>query len=137
MHFKRQRHCVIECIPIKYGDYEEFPAYFKQSILTQADEWATNRKIIDTTTRGFRKSLVKNLPYFHVWLGVDGGYGHVIESEDGFSLTFGKEVVAGMLDLSSELWRKPRVKNHHEAESDLTAFRKIFDKYDWTKQLAQ
>ncbi len=44
--------------------------------------------------------MVKNLPYFHVWFGLDKSFGHVIENEaEGFEPTFGREILAGMLEM--------------------------------------
>ena len=43
--------------------------------------------------------MVKELPYFHVWFGLDKGYGHVIEKEKSFPSWFGKEILAGIFAL--------------------------------------
>jgi hypothetical protein len=93
IEFRKSWHIAIDCVPVPYTQYDQVPAYFKQSILQAADEWAQNRKLIDTSQKGFRRSLVPNIPYFHVWFGLDKGYGHVIENESRFPYWFGKEVI--------------------------------------------
>lgn len=54
---------------------EMAPAFFKEAILTSDEEWTQHVKIIDTAARArepgmgraaFRKSLAKEMPYFHV-----------------------------------------------------------------------
>lgn len=135
INLRSQRHTVIEAIPMPFGDYQDAPAYFKEAILACDEEWSQHKKLIDTSDRGFRYSLVKNLPYFHVWYGLDKGYGHVIENSAKFPHWFGKEIIAGMLDLGPELWRKPRY--HHQAENHqrVQEFLKSWEKWDWTAAL--
>lgn len=133
---RAQRHTAIEAIPIPYGTYEDAPAYFKEAIMASEEEWSQHKKLIDTSERGFRYSMVKNLPYFHVWFGLDKGYGHVIENSKEFPYWFGKEVIAGMLDIGPELWRKPRY--HHAGDNHIRQqeFLKDWEKWDWTAALS-
>ncbi|KAI7901005.1 CwfJ C-terminus 1-domain-containing protein-like protein [Cokeromyces recurvatus] len=135
VNLRSQRHTVIEAIPIPYGIYEDAPAYFKEAIMASEEEWSQHKKLIDTSDRGFRNSMVKNLPYFHVWLNINKGYGHVIENPKDFPYWFGKEVIGGMLDIGPELWRKPRYHhsgdNHHRQQE----FLKKWEKWDWTAAL--
>ncbi|GAN01980.1 complexed with cdc5 protein cwf19 [Mucor ambiguus] len=135
INLRQQRHAVIEAVPIPYGVYEDAPAYFKEAIMASGEEWSQHKKIIDTSVRGFRHSMVPNLPYFHVWCGLDKGYGHVIENTKDFPYWFGKEVIAGMMDLGPELWRKPRYHHASENHARQQAFNKSWDKWDWTKAL--
>ncbi|OAD04168.1 hypothetical protein MUCCIDRAFT_37296 [Mucor lusitanicus CBS 277.49] len=135
INLRQQRHAVIEAVPIPYGVYEDAPAYFKEAIMASGEEWSQHKKIIDTSVRGFRHSMVPNLPYFHVWCGLDKGYGHVIENTKDFPYWFGKEVIAGMMDLGPELWRKPRYHHASENHARQQAFIKSWDKWDWTKAL--
>ena len=80
---KHQNHTVIECVPLPYDLADDAPAYFRESILTSETEWSTHKKLIDFSKRsgGFRRSMVKELPYFCVMFDHKGekGYGHVIE----------------------------------------------------------
>ncbi|KAI7858632.1 CwfJ C-terminus 1-domain-containing protein-like protein [Circinella umbellata] len=130
-----QRHTAIEAIPIPYGTYEEAPAYFKEAILGVDEEWSQHKKLIDTTSRGFRHSMVKNLPYFHVWCGLETSYGHVIENSKEFPHWFGKEIIAGMLDIGPELWRRPKYHHVSENRSRQQKFLKSWEKWDWTASL--
>jgi len=134
-NFKQQRHTVIECIPVPYGVVEDAPMYFQEAIKGSEGEWSQHKKLIDTSKRGFRRSMVKNLPYFHVWFSPNEGYGHVIEEEKEFPGWFGKEVVAGMMDLPPHLWRKPRFQHQSENRERQRAFLQNWSKYDWTAAL--
>jgi len=134
INLRKQRHTVIECIPISYDDYNDSPAYFKDAIQKESEEWSQHRKIIDTSKNGFRRSMVKDLPYFHVWFDPNKGIGHVIENED-FPIWFGKEVLAGMMDLPANLWRRPKHVSSKHDRSRIEAFKKKWDKFDWTKML--
>ncbi|ORX45951.1 hypothetical protein BCR36DRAFT_585421 [Piromyces finnis] len=134
INLRKQRHTVIECIPVSYDDYDDSPAYFKDAIQKESEEWSQHRKIIDTSKNGFRRSMVKDLPYFHVWFDPNKGLGHVIENEE-FPTWFGKEVIAGMMDLPANLWRRPKHISSKHNKSRIEAFKKKWDKYDWTKML--
>ncbi|CAG8642826.1 11307_t:CDS:2, partial [Cetraspora pellucida] len=114
VHLKYQNHTVIECIPIPWDLAQDAPAYFKEGIMESGGEWSQNKKLIDTSKTGFRRSMVKELPYFHVWFGLDKGFGHVIEKEKSFPRWFGKEIVAGVCDLPPDVWRRPKKLNPHD-----------------------
>jgi diadenosine tetraphosphate (Ap4A) HIT family hydrolase len=135
MHFRSKHHCVIECIPVPFGVYEQAPAYFKQSILAADEEWSQNKKLINTGIKGFRRSLVKQIPYFHVWFGLDEGYGHVVENEDLFPRLFGRQVLGSMLSVPSERYRKPEVLEEDQMSKLKSQFRAFFEAFDWTKEL--
>lgn len=136
VNLRKQRHTVIECIPMSHDDYDDSPAYFKEAIYRESEEWSQHRKIIDTSKNpgGFRRSMVKNLPYFHVWFDPYKGYGHVIENEE-FPTWFGKEVIAGIMDLPPNLWRRPKAIPTKENRRRIEEFNKKWEKYDWTKML--
>nr|CAG8485849.1 8049_t:CDS:10 [Entrophospora candida] len=135
INLKYHNHTVIECIPLPWDMSEDAPAYFKQSIIASGSEWSQNKKIIDTSKRGFRHSMVKELPYFHVWFGLDGGYGHIIEKSENFPKWFGKEIIAGICDLSPEVWRRPKKLDTKDNYKRAQEFKKPWDKWDWTKAL--
>lgn len=56
----------------------------------------------------FWKSIVKEMLYFYVWFGFDGGLGYVVEDSgswlrgDGFV----REVIGGMLDVDVVVIKK-------------------------------
>lgn len=97
-------------------------------------EWTQHKPIINTD-RGFRKSMVKNLPYFHVWFDPNHGFGHVIEDSREWPTWFGKEIIASTIDLSPEFWRKPKAIDGKDVASRSRKFITLWDQFDWTKML--
>ena len=80
---RHQNHTFIECVPLPWDLADDAPAYFKESLMMAETEWSTHKKLIDFSARpgGFRRAMVKELPYFMVQFDYKGekGYGHVIE----------------------------------------------------------
>ena len=105
--------------------------------MESSGEWSQNRKLIDTSKATFRRSMVKELPYFHVWFGLDKGYGHVIEKEKSFPSWFGKEILAGICDLPPNVWRKPKKLSPRDNPNRIQEFMKKWEKWDWTKMLQE
>ncbi|KAG9651411.1 hypothetical protein KCU64_g8733, partial [Aureobasidium melanogenum] len=143
MH-SRRGHAALFAVPVPLHLADNAPAFFKEAILSADEEWSQHKKIIDTLAnsqragygkQAFRKSLVKEMPYFHVWFNLDGGLGHVIEDERRWPKgdLFAREVIGGMLRKGPEIIKKqgrwirqdPRVEN----------FRKRWEKFDWTSVL--
>lgn len=89
---KQQRHTVIECIPVPNEVHEDLPGYFKEALLNVEGEYTQHKSIINTD-KGFRRSLVKNLPYFHIWFDPNHGMGHVIEEPKEWQHWFGRVIV--------------------------------------------
>ncbi|KAI8049084.1 CwfJ C-terminus 1-domain-containing protein-like protein [Syncephalis plumigaleata] len=129
------RHTVIECIPMDDTMTQDAPAYYKESILAADDEWTQHRKLYDTRQKGFRQSMTAQLPYFHVWFTLDGGYGHIIENQEQFPSYFGLEVAGSMLDLPPQTWRKPRRLSPDRLTATVTKFKSTWEPFDWTKAL--
>ncbi|KAI8827784.1 CwfJ C-terminus 2-domain-containing protein-like protein [Chytriomyces cf. hyalinus JEL632] len=135
VNFNWHKHTVIECVPVPLGKFEDAPAYFKEAMMASEEEWSQHKKMIDTSKNGFRRSMVKNLPYFHVWFEPNKGCGHVIEDSHEWPDWFGREVLASMMELSPDRWRKPRRAQLDDVERRRVEFRRSFDKFDWTKAL--
>ncbi|KAJ1643595.1 Pre-mRNA-splicing factor cwf19 [Coemansia erecta] len=165
----KTRHCSIECIPLPMDKAAEAPAFFKEGLLAADEEWSQHIKVIDTKLKtqavapkgddvrdqdgnhararemirkgGFRNTMTAKMPYFHVWFDPYGGMGHVIENADRFKPWFGREVVAGILDLPPTVYRKPRrLKETHNQRLDRASdWKKQFnwEKCDWTKMLLE
>ncbi|KAJ2559787.1 Pre-mRNA-splicing factor cwf19 [Coemansia sp. RSA 1933] len=163
----KAQHCMVECIPMPMDVARDAPACFKESILAASDEWSQNRKLIDTSIKdraqapvgddvkdqdgnhasaraairrgGFRNTMTAQLPYFHVWFDHRGGLGHVIEDTDAFPPWFGREVVAGMLDLPPSVYRRPRkLKESRDQRIDRAEQWKTqfgWSDFDWTAML--
>ncbi|KAG8819019.1 hypothetical protein FRC18_012223 [Serendipita sp. 400] len=155
-----QKHTCIECVPVPYSHFDDMPGYFKESILMSESEWSQHKKLIDFSSRpgGFRRAMVPNLPYFMVLFDYKGqkGFGHVIEGvgdaagggddPDGavdegekgggeFPKWFAAEIIGNILDREPRLWRRPKWIDRGQNASRVTAFRKKFDAFDWTKML--
>ncbi|CAG8788143.1 43961_t:CDS:2 [Gigaspora margarita] len=135
VNLKYQNHTVIECIPMPWDLAQDAPAYFKEGIMESSGEWSQNKKLIDTSKAGFRRSMVKELPYFHVWFGLDKGFGHVIEKEKSFPRWFGKEIIAGVCDLPPDVWRRPKKQNPRDNNTRVSKFMNKWKKWDWTTML--
>ena len=132
---KRKTHMFIDCIPIPREEGELAPMYFKKAILESDEEWAQNKKLIDTKAKGVRGSLPTGLPYFFAEFGQDGGFGHVIEDTDLFPHYFGREVVGGLLDLSPRLWLKPRREDFDQQREKVVKLSEWWGPYDWTQKI--
>ncbi len=118
----------------------------QEAILSSSPEWTQHRKLIDTLSRSrgpqglgklsFRRSLVKEMPYFHVWFDLDGGVGHIVEDIHRWPKgdLFAREVLGGMLDLGPEIVRKQgRWGGAAAAEKErVEKFRKTWKEFDWT-----
>lgn len=160
VNLRQQRHTVIEAVPLPWNNADDAPGYFKEGIMAAESDWSTNKRLIDFSKRpgGFRRSMVPDLPYFMVQFDYKGekGYGHVIEGHDGvqggadgfdvdegekgggkFERFFGAETIGSMLDLEPRAWRKPKRLDTGSDKLRVKAFRKSYDKFDWTKMLAK
>ncbi|KAL2316111.1 Pre-mRNA-splicing factor cwf19 [Schizosaccharomyces pombe] len=140
---QRYMHTAIECIPVSKRILSLAPAYFREALSTSDEEWSQHRKIIDTLEGSkkygkwaFRKMMVKELGYFHVWFSIDGGYGHVVEDEKAWGRhdQVPRQVFASMLNLPPEvIRRKGSWTGKKDPREDM--FRSRFEKFDWTKGL--
>ena len=83
----RKLHAAMMAVPIPFELGETAPASFREAILASDEEWTQHKKLIDTLKaskyslgwQAFRKSLAKEMPYFHVWFELDGDMGHIVE----------------------------------------------------------
>ncbi|KAK9467399.1 CwfJ C-terminus 1-domain-containing protein-like protein [Lipomyces arxii] len=137
------RHASIEAVPVPYDVASTAPAYFRTAMLSSDEEWATHDKVIDTLAKAktlgkaaFRRSLVKELPYFHVWFSLDGGYGHVVEDSARWPRgdLFAREIIGGMLELEPQVYKR-QGKWEQGVDPRVKGFKQMWDDYDWTKQL--
>jgi hypothetical protein len=141
----RRRHAGITAIPLPEELGDVAPAYFREAILAADAEWTQHPKIIDTLKRArtdglgrsaFRKTLAKEMPYFHVWFGIDGGLGHIVEDEDRWPRgdLFARELLGGMLDADFPVIKKQGSwKGGKDRRVDV--FKQVWDQWDWTKVL--
>ncbi|KAJ5297675.1 hypothetical protein PENANT_c005G08575 [Penicillium antarcticum] len=142
---QRKRHASMEVVPLPYSLGETSPAFFKEAILSAESEWSQHRKLIDTLAKSkqgmgrsaFRRSLVKEMPYFHVWFELDGGLGHIVEDDSRWPRgdLFAREIIGGMLDVAPDVIKRQGRWNRGDRRID--GFRKRWRKFDWTRVLVE
>jgi hypothetical protein len=140
----RKGHAAMNVVPLPYSLGETAPAFFQEAFLTSEEEWSQHKKIIDTLKKSkdglgklaFRRSIVKEAPYFHVWFEIDGGLGHIVEDSNHWPRgdLFAREIIGGMLDIAPDVVkRQGRWERGHDRRVD--GFRKRWKKFDWTRVL--
>lgn len=142
----RKPHAALTAVPLPYSLGETAPAFFQEGFLTTEDEWSQHKKIIDTLAKSkqglgraaFRKTLAKEMPYFHVWFELDGGIGHIVEDPDRWPRgdLFAREIIGGMLGLEPDVIKK-QGRWHRGHDSRVESFKKRWRKFDWTRVLTQ
>jgi hypothetical protein len=144
-HPGRKPHAALTAVPIPFELGDTAPAFFREAILTSDNEWSQHKPIIDTLKasrsgqgkQAFRRSLAKEMPYFHVWFELDGGMGHIVEDARIWPKgdLFAREVLGGMLDVDIEVQKRQGrwVKGDRRVEK----WRKGWRKFDWTRVLTE
>ncbi|KAL7628478.1 Pre-mRNA-splicing factor cwf19 [Parahypoxylon ruwenzoriense] len=140
----RHMHAAMQVVPIPYALGDTAPAFFKEAMLTTDEEWTHHKKIIDTGARArdgtgklaFRRSIAKEMPYFHAWFSLDGGLGHVVEDSNRWPRgdLFAREILGGMLDIEPDVVKKQG--RWHKPDTRVEGFRKRWRKFDWTRVLS-
>jgi diadenosine tetraphosphate (Ap4A) HIT family hydrolase len=140
---QRKMHAAMQVVPLPYSLGETAPAFFKEAILSSDEEWTQHKKLIDTSARAreglgklaFRRSIAKEMPYFHAWFTIDGGLGHIIEDSQRWPKgdLFAREVIGGMLDIEPDVIK--RQGRWIRGDKRLDGFQKRFRKFDWTRVL--
>lgn len=140
----RKGHAALFAVPLPEHLGENAPAFFKEAILASDEQWSQHKPIIDTLAlsqragygkQAFRRAMVKEMPYFHVFFSMDGGLGHVIEDERRWPKgdLFAREVVGGMLDRAPDVIK--RQGRWARADPRIEGFRRRWNKFDWTRVL--
>ncbi|WVQ93714.1 hypothetical protein IAU59_000791 [Kwoniella sp. CBS 9459] len=157
LSFKHQKHTYIEAVPVPFEQFQDMPAYFKESIMASEGEWSQHKKVIDFSSRpgGFRRMMVPNLPYFMCQWDYKGekGYGHVIEGvgesgagggedeegnvggadkEDEFPRYFASEVIGNVLGLEPRKWRRPKKMDYALNQDRARRLGQQFQPFNWT-----
>ncbi|KAI9800076.1 MAG: hypothetical protein M1825_004258 [Sarcosagium campestre] len=120
-------------------------ASMEEAILSADEEWTQHKKLIDTLSLSrtqnlgklaFRRSLVKEMPYFHVWFELDGGLGHIVEDANRWPRgdLFARETLGGMLDVPPDVVRR-QGKWRRGKDTRMDDFIKRWGKFDWTRVL--
>ncbi|KAL8787143.1 MAG: hypothetical protein Q9213_002359 [Squamulea squamosa] len=141
---QRKKHAGMEVVPLPYSLGETAPAFFKEAILTADEEWTQHKKLMDTLAKArhglgklaFRRTLAKEMPYFHVWFDIDGGLGHIVEDSNRWPKgdLFAREIIGGMLDKGPEVIQRQGRWNRG-GDHRVEGFRKRWRKFDWTRVL--
>ncbi|GME60019.1 Cell cycle control protein [Neofusicoccum parvum] len=141
----RKRHAALHAVPVPYALGETAPAFFREAILAADEEWTQHKKLIDTAKSAregmgklaFRRSLAKEMPYFHVWFELDGGLGHVVEDANRWPKgdLFARETLGGMLDVMPDVVK--RQGRWQRGDRRVEGFRKRWRKFDWTRVLTE
>ena len=143
---QRHKHAAMEVVPLPFELGETAPAFFKEAILTTDEEWTQHKKLIDTLAKAqngmgkgaFKRSIAKEMPYFHVWFTIDGGLGHIIDDSNRWPRgdLFAREIIGGMLDVGPEVVkRQGRWTKDDRQRAD--GFRRRWRKFDWTRILSE
>jgi len=135
IQLRKNKHTFVEAVPLPNDLADDAPMYFKKAIMEADEEWAQNKKLLDTRTRDLRSTIPKGFPYFHVGFGEGGGFAHIVEDENKFPWYFGREVLAGMLDLNPNIFLHPKRLSPEEERKQAQDLMKSFEPYDWTQQL--
>ncbi|KAK0927178.1 Pre-mRNA-splicing factor cwf19 [Friedmanniomyces endolithicus] len=142
-------HAMMVAVPLPRHMAELAPRYFREAVLGADEEWSQHRPLIDTLALSrkpggggrwaFRKSMVREMAYFHVWFGIDGGLGHVVEDGGKWPKgdLFAREVLAGMLGVGGEVVRREGRWERGGHEKRVERFRKRWGPFDWTKALVE
>jgi hypothetical protein len=143
----RKPHTALTAVPLPYDLGETAPAFFKEAFLSTESEWSQHKKIIDTLAKSkqglgklaFRRSLVKEMPYFHVWFELDGGIGHIVEDAERWPKgdLFAREIIGGMLGLEPDVVKKQGRWTRGGDGKRVESFRKVWRKFDWTRVLTE
>ncbi|KAI1420511.1 hypothetical protein F5Y12DRAFT_772597 [Xylaria sp. FL1777] len=141
---QRHMHAAMQAVPIPYELGDTAPAFFKEAMLSADEEWSQHKKIIDTGARArdglgklaFRRSIAKEMPYFHAWFTLDGGLGHVVEDSNRWPRgdLFAREILGGMVDAEPDVIKKQG--RWHRSDSRVDGFKKRWRKFDWTRVLS-
>lgn len=139
----RKMHAAMQAVPLPYSLGETAPAFFKEAILSADEEWTQHKKLIDTAARArggmgksaFRRSLAKEMPYFHAWFDLDGGLGHIVEDANRWPRgdLFAREIIGGMLDIEPDVIKKQG--RWVRGDRRMEGFRARWRKFDWTRVL--
>lgn len=142
----RRRHAALVAVPVPWEFGDTAPAFFREAMVSADEEWAQHKKVIDTGKRAreeglgrmaFRRSLAKEMPYFHVWFTLDGGLGHVVEDEGRWPRgdQFAREVIGGMVDAEPDVIKKEG--RWTRGDERVEGWRRRWRKFDWTRVLTE
>lgn len=141
----RRLHAALVAVPIPWDLGDTAPAFFREAVLSTEEEWSQHKKLIDTGKKAregagklaFRRSIAKEMPYFHVWFTIDGGLGHVVDDSSRWPKgdLFAREIIGGMMDCEPDNIKKQGRWSRGDPRAE--AFKKRWRKFDWTRALTE
>lgn len=141
----RRLHAALVAVPIPWDLGDTAPAFFREAVLATEEEWSQHKKLIDTAKKAregvgklaFRRSIAKEMPYFHVWFNIDGGLGHIVEDSSRWPRgdLFAREIIGGMMDCEPDNIKKQGRWSRGDPRAE--AFKKRWRKFDWTRALTE
>ena len=132
--FKKQRHTMVECIPLPKELAEDAPFYFSKEMTDSGSQWSSNPKLIHCREKGLRRSIPDNFEYFYVEFATGDAFAHVIEGKK-FKSSFGREIVCGILDLPYGKKIRKRILSPPELQQMVRSFLNMWKPYDFTQYL--
>lgn len=141
----RRLHAAMMAVPIPWDLGDTAPAFFREAMLSADDEWTQHKKVIDTGKAAkemgklaFRRSIAKEMPYFHVWFNLDGGLAHIVENSERWPKgdLFAREIIGGMLDTEPDVIKR-QGRWSRGGDERVDGFKKRWRKFDWTRVLAE
>ncbi|KAK3352550.1 CwfJ C-terminus 2-domain-containing protein-like protein [Lasiosphaeria hispida] len=142
---QRRLHAALVAVPIPYELGDTASAFFREAMLSADEEWSQHKKIIDTGKRAreglgklaFRRSIAKEMPYFHVWFTLDGGLAHIVEDLERWPRgdLFAREIIGGMMDCEPDVIKRQGRWTRSDERTE--GFKKKWRKFDWTRVLTE
>lgn len=143
------RHAAMVAAPIPYEEGAMAPAHFREAFLSSDVEWSQHKPVIDTQKAAesgglgraaFRRSIAKEMPYFHVWFTLDGGLGHIVEDGGGKwpkGDLFAREVIGGIVSAEPHIVKKQGKWSRGGEGARVESWKKDWRKFDWTRILEE
>eukprot|EP00041_Stephanoeca_diplocostata_P038737 m.1548000 g.1548000 ORF g.1548000 m.1548000 type:complete len:187 (-) comp25262_c1_seq8:4531-5091(-) len=125
-HLRYHPHTVVHAVPLEAEHGELAPMYFKKGIQDSDEQWSQHKKVIDTRSKGLRKSVPRGFPYFSVEFGMDGGFAHVIEDEQKFPKYFGHEILGNIVDVMPHTWLRPKKEQFETQKRKVVQFSRLW-----------
>ncbi|GBP41803.1 CWF19-like protein 2 homolog [Eumeta japonica] len=126
----RYPHLIIHCVPMPRDVGDVAAIYFKKALMECEAEWSMNKKVVELKGKNIRKGIPKGLPYFWIDFAMEPGFAHVIEDQHLFPMTFGEEVIGGILDLDHNLWKNPQKENGDQQRKKVLEFISTWKPFD-------
>lgn len=138
----------MECVGVeeKLGG-DVLPSVFMKEISECDQEWTENPKLLEMKNKSLKQGFPPNTPYFYVEMFDSNPrtreplirYGHIIESTSHFRLSFGMDIIKGVMgDNNDQQTHSLRRSSSSMKESDqlrADEFQKAYQDFDWTVEL--